>query len=181
MSRFTIESNATAFSVEFTDKQMQSTVQKMLISNFLDEYNKRNRTKMTVYNVFNIRVDGERRPQSTKAVLEYPLRTLAMNGGETRVTIDLVESAHVSVSCGETYSSVDLEAKFLKSTVMDAIVSPFLTHYNQQNGTKKTKSALKGLVFDGETPMEKLSTVTSMKMHAVINDPKHTEIRILLD
>ncbi len=37
------------------------------------------------------------------------------------------------------------------------------------------------MVFDGETPVEKLTDVLAMKCHTLIRDPRQTEVRVLID
>lgn len=176
---FTITCGDVSFEVKLDEKCMAKSVSSMLIEPFVSGYNKRNGTKMTVYNVFNIAVGGEPLPQSVKDVLAYPARTLS-GGPSTQITLELIEAAHVSVSAGETHTEVSLATKFLKGSVGDSLVGPFLSYYNKANGTKMKKSNVKGLVFDGETPMEALASILKMHTHAIIKDPRKTEIRVLL-
>ena len=154
----------------------------MLLDPFIKEYNQRTGSKMvSPYNVFNIAVNGEEMPQTVASILAYPCKTLVGGDGDvTTLTFNLETACQIKVSAGETYTEVTLETKFLKESLMSAVIVPFLQHYNRNNGTKKTKSDLKGLVFDGETPLDKLSVLTAQKCHAIIRDPRHTEIRILM-
>ena len=132
------------------------------------------------YNVFNISVNGDEVPRPTAEVLKFPCKTLVGDSSVTSVSVNLVASAHVNVSSGETHSEADLNTKNLKDSISSAIIAPFLTHYNKRNGTKFGASGVKGIVIDGETPLESIAKLKAEKCHAIIRDPRQTEVRILL-
>ena len=108
--------------------------------------------------------------------------TLAGSSGDTtHIDFDLVESAYLKVSSGDTYTETRLNNKQLDQTVSSMIVGPFITNYNKANGTKMTASKnLKGLVIDGETPLDHLKDLVAQKCHAIIRDPRQCEVRVLL-
>ena len=159
---------------------LKKPVKKMLIEPFLEQYNKTNGTKMSIFNVFNIAVAGEILPDTVEDILDYPTKTLAGPGDQTEVSFDVAQSAHVVVSYNTTFSEVDLSTNHLKDSLANAIIKPFLNHQNQVHGTKKSMSDLKGIVIDGTTPMETLKAVMAQKCYTIIRDPRQTEIRLLL-
>ena len=178
--QFAISSGDTRIGTTLNDAYLTKKVGPTLMDPFIQMYNKQNGTKMTIDNVFNIAVDAEPLPQTTSEILNYPCKTLAGANQCTEISFEFATSARVIVSAGNTYTTSDLSTKFLKGTVMSSLVLPFIDHFNAQNGTKKTKADVKGLVIDGETPNDKLSSVTAQKCSSIIRDPRQTEIRLLL-